>query len=440
MEKDPFASPASYDIAILGGGILGASIAYWLGELYPRLNVVCIEQASGIARHTSLRNTGVLHRPFYLHPEQKKVFARAAQISYGFWKDYAAEKQLSWNPVGTIEVSTRPEHDDAIDKYAAWSKANGMDDSEWAVMSGAEVARIEPHVRCRRAFFAKTDTAVDFGELARALADDAEDRGVSFRFKTKVRRLEPHDSFIDLIPDRGEPVRTRYLVNVAGGGALRIAHALGVATAYADLNFRGDYWVVDPAVASFATHNIYTVPAHREFPFLDPHWIVRADGRREIGPSAVPVFGPYAYRGFFENPLAGARKLFERPFINKLRILTNPDFFDLALTEWKSSLSKRAMAKRASEFIPDLRPEHLTKPGFAGVRSNLIDANGKFVKEALELFGERSFHILNFNSPGATGAPAYAVRIIQKLVVNGTLSQPTLESTEFSRIAHALAA
>src|SRR3989441_13048052 len=57
-----------------------------------------------------------------------------------------------------------------------------------------------------------------------------------------------------------------------------------------------------PGLALPVRRNIYTVPRHPELPFLDPHWIVRADGRREIGPHAGPVPGPYTYPGLFLAP------------------------------------------------------------------------------------------------------------------------------------------
>jgi L-2-hydroxyglutarate oxidase len=50
----------------------------------------------------------------------------------------------------------------------------------------------------------------------------------------------------------------------------------------------------------------------------------------------------------------------------------------------------------------------------------LIDRNG-FVPEAVHLKGPNSSHILNFNSPGATGAPAYSATVIAELLREGRL-------------------
>ena len=48
-----------YDIAIIGGGILGTTISYWLSVLYD-LKICIIEKESDVALHSSTRNSGVI--------------------------------------------------------------------------------------------------------------------------------------------------------------------------------------------------------------------------------------------------------------------------------------------------------------------------------------------------------------------------------------------
>ena len=212
---------------------------------------------------------------------------------------------------------------------------------------------------------------------------------------------------------------------------MRIAHMLGVGREYTDLNFRGEYWEVGQQWAYLATRNIYTVAQHPELPFLDPHWICRADGRREIGPNAVPVAGPYTYKGFVGNPIEALEKLLEPPMLNKVALLFNKDFLTLAGEEWKSSIFKSEMARRAQAFIPEFKLDYLVRPGIAGVRAQVIDRNGDFIKEAIEIKGPLSYHITNYNSPGATGSPAYAAWLVQKLGSLGYLDLTRRTSASF---------
>ena len=430
-----------WDVTIVGGGILGTSIAYWLANRYEG-RIAVLEKEVDVAAHTSRRNTGVVHRPFYLDPVARKVFARSSQVAYGMWKEYAGTRRLPWLPVSTFEVATRPEGVSRLEKYMKWGLANGMGEDELELLTESDVRRYEPNIRCRGAIWSKTDTAVDYEAFTKSVREDAEAAGARFLLGTEVASIMIAGGLLEVRAADGggervfvdprqrirvrvgrgrEPHRTRFLINCAGGNSIDIAHHLGVGLEYTDLFFRGEYWEIDPAYHYLAKRNIYTVPRHPELPFLDPHWIVRADGRREIGPNAVPVAGPYTYRGFFGDPAELPQKIFESPFRNKLRLLVNPDFVTLAAEEWASSVSKGVMAKRAQEFLPALRESYLTRPGTAGVRASVIDRHGAFVKEAIELPGPHSYHITNYNSPGATGAPAYAAWTVHRLARAGHL-------------------
>jgi len=425
------ASLEPWDVTIIGGGILGTSVSYWLANQYEG-RIAVIEKEQQVAVHTSKRNTGVVHRPFYLDPVKRRIFARSSQAAYGMWKSYAKERGLPWSPVTTLEAATRDEDVKRVEKYYHWGLENGMREDELAVLTAEEVRKLEPHVKSHGAIWSKTDTSVDYPSFTRSLRGDAERESVRFILGFEVKSINVTRDFLEIRPTSGrEPIRTRFLLNCAGGNSMRIAHMLGVGREYTDLNFRGEYWEVGQQWAYLATRNIYTVAQHPELPFLDPHWICRADGRREIGPNAVPVAGPYTYKGFVGNPIEALEKLLEPPMLNKVALLFNKDFLTLAGEEWKSSIFKSEMARRAQAFIPEFKLDYLVRPGIAGVRAQVIDRNGDFIKEAIEIKGPLSYHITNYNSPGATGSPAYAAWLVQKLGSLGYLDLTRRTSASF---------
>jgi beta-lactamase superfamily II metal-dependent hydrolase len=93
-----------FDVVIIGGGILGTSISYWISSLTNH-TVCVIEKEDHIAAHASSRNTGVVHSPFYLDPQKKKKIAKASLLSHDLWKDYAKKHHISWKDTGTIEIA-----------------------------------------------------------------------------------------------------------------------------------------------------------------------------------------------------------------------------------------------------------------------------------------------------------------------------------------------
>jgi len=392
-------------------------MAFWLSSLY-ECSVCLIEMEERVGIHCTTRNTGVIHRPFYLDPDRKRVFARSAQKSYFLWRRLASRFSSPWDPVGTLEVATTEEDVKVLGRYLKWALANGVADEEVELLDGAGVKNLEPDVACPGAIHSKTDTGVFFGELTAHLFSLAEKNGVRLLSGSRVTAVEEDadGTSIQLVDAGGSrsKVMANLAVNAAGGASLDIAHMLSLAEGYADLHFRGEYWQVQLPFSRKIRRNVYSIPRVKEFPFLDPHFIVRADGRREIGPNAVLVAGPYAYRGFATSVGEIASKVAERPMSPMIRLFANPKFLSLVASEWRSSISKRAMCARVARFIPSMDPSLLEARGVAGVRSSLLDAEG-FVPEAVEVRGVHSLHILNYNSPGATGAPAFSAREVARL-------------------------
>jgi L-2-hydroxyglutarate oxidase len=81
------------------------------------------------------------------------------------------------------------------------------------------------------------------------------------------------------------------------------------------------------------------------------------------------------------------------------------------------------MIARAREFLPSIRASKFTKRGTAGIRSSVIDRMGKFVPDTLVMWEENDAHVLNYNSPGATGALPMAAKIASRILELGQIRE-----------------
>lgn len=398
---------------------MGVTTAYWLSSLYD-CKILLVDRETRVAAHASSRNTGVIHRPFYLNPETKKTFALSAELSYPLWRALAAEYGLPWKQVGTLELATGEGDVPLLEKYMRWGRDNGIEDAELELLDSQSVKAVEPEVECGAALHSKTDTSVDFGKFTECVHRLALSEGLSFQGGLQAGEVRARDQSLEVsLSGHGQflSVSCKLLINAAGGGSLDIAHKMGLAEEYSTLNFRGEYWAVDEPFASKVGRHVYTLPRHPKFPFLDPHFVVRSDGLRQIGPNAVMVTGPYVYSGLGLRSLS---KLLDRPILPKFGLLNEAEFLPMIAGEWRSSLSKRAMCERVRRFIPRLDHRFLSSRGVSGVRSSLV-GNGGFIPEAILVQDERSVHILNYNSPGATGAPSYSAMLVALLHEAGKL-------------------
>jgi L-2-hydroxyglutarate oxidase len=422
-----------YDVAIIGGGILGASVAYFLSSI-SKSRTVLVEQEKSAGFHTSSRNSGKVHAPFLYDPSKKRFFAKAAFLGFKMWKEYCEQKSLPFVQDGVIEVATSDCGIDRLNNYLAWGVANGLEvKKDFWLLDRNQMKKIEPNVSCESAILCVKDASVNYGLNTQSLIQDSQLLGCRILLSSKVTRISTHkirEQGIRLLVKSGNSdytITTQYLINTAGGNAVDIAHSVGIARMYTDFHFRGEYWQAPAEYFHLTKMSIYSIPKFPEYPFLDPHWVVRIDGRREVGPNAVPAFGPYAY-GWIEN----TKKMFPK-FIESIKargtykILLDQKFLSLVGHEARSSLSKTVMINRVKKFLPQLKSSKFIQRGTAGIRSSVVGPEGRFVPDTMVIKADHSMHILNYNSPGATGALPMGAAVASDLLQNGIIRDDSVE-------------
>jgi L-2-hydroxyglutarate oxidase len=421
----------SYDITIVGGGILGCSIAYFL-SITTDSTIILMEQEKKVAMHTSSRNTGKVHAPFYYNPEKKSSTAAYALKGFDMLKRYCTFHNLPFKEDGVIEIATNEGEIDTLSKHVQWAHKNGLRDEDIKFFSKSEMLEIEPNVKCDAGLVCVRDASTNYGLVNQKLVEDATKLGCKTSFENKFRSLQ-HNTNTNAnrkmtIKGTVKDLTTDYVINAAGGNSLDIAHNLDLAKEYTDLHFRGEYWIAPQKYNSLTKRSIYSVPRNTEYPFLDPHWIIRSDGRCEVGPNAVPVFGPYAYTSY-DNLKNVLPKIFDSCRVGVLKLVLNKKFIQLVSNEFSSSLSKKNMVKRVKKFLPSLNPSDFKQRGMAGIRTILIDKTGEFASESMVVEDDSSLHILNYNSPGATGALPVAANIARTLIQKNIANRTSKEIT-----------
>ena len=415
-----------YDIIIIGGGILGTSISYFLSFLNKSKKIAVVEQAHSVAFHTSGRNTGKVHAPYLYNPEKKKLFAKAAFQGYGMWEKYAKLKDLSFKKDGVIEVALDQKGIKVLEKYLKWGKQNGLNDNDIKLMNSEELEKIEPEIKCQAALYVYRDASTDYSTLTDSIMKDSKENGTNFLLDTKVTKIKKENDKWKITLNDEHEIYTKYLINAAGGESIDIAHSIGIAKNFTDVHFRGEYWKVPKEYNNLTKTSVYSVPEFPDYPFLDPHWIIRVNGSCEIGPNAVPVFSPYGYNKS-ENIKEFIPKMLEMLNSGARKAIFDKQFQELAINEIQSSMSKSAMVDRVKRFLPKIDANKITEKGTAGIRSSIIDKNGKFVPDVILKSDEMSFHILNYNSPGATGALPFSAHIVNLLNKTGLLNDEDLD-------------
>ena len=211
-----------------------------------------------------------------------------------------------------------------------------------------------------------------------------------------MTRLQHTRGAFDLVAGEAD-FRSRFLINCAGLYSDKVALLAGIQPAVRIVPFRGEYFTLAGADAIKAL--IYPVPDPR-FPFLGVHFTRRIDDSVEVGPNALLALGREQYRGVSPNwsevietlRYRGFRRLAGRHLVPGIRELVQ-------------STSKHLYARLARRLVPEVRPEQLL-PGGVGVRAQAVDREGHLVDDFVIETTDRSIHVLNAPSPGATASLA----------------------------------
>ena len=404
----------NFDIVIIGGGILGTSLSFFLSCLNTSKRIVVVEQSRNVALHTSGRNTGKVHAPYLYNPQKKKISAKTALHGFSMWEEFAKMNNIPFNKDGVIEVALEKNETRTLEKYLKWGKQNGLKEEDLEIQDKNEIKKIEPEINCEAALIVHRDGSTDYAKLTKKLMEYSKNEGTKLLLNKKVTNIKKEKDVWKITLNNNEEIVGKFIINAAGGNAVDIAHMTETSEKLTDIHFRGEYWIAPKEYNQLTKKSVYSVPNFPEYPFLDPHWIIRVGGNCEIGPNAVPVFSPYGYSNT-ENIKEFIPKMLEMLGTGARKIIFNKQFQELAMNEFHSSISKTAMIDRVKRFLPKIDPTKITKKGTAGIRSSVINEKGEFVSDMVLVNNDMSFHILNYNSPGATGALPFATYIVNKL-------------------------
>jgi len=178
-----------FDVAIIGGGILGTTISYWISSLYD-LKICVIEKEPDVSMHASGRNTNVVHSPFYLDPETKKVLAKSALTSYAMWERLAKERNVPWLKTGVFEIGFNEKQHASLEEFMKWGIINGIPEGDLELLDGNEISKKEPNVKCHSGIFCKREVSSDFGAFTREIKKYSKRNGTQFLFNKNVKSIE----------------------------------------------------------------------------------------------------------------------------------------------------------------------------------------------------------------------------------------------------------
>jgi L-2-hydroxyglutarate oxidase LhgO len=384
----------TYDIAVVGGGIVGLATTRELLLRHPNLKVANVEKEDGYNRHQTGRNSGVIHSGIYYKPgsHKAKLCVEGRKLAW----EYCDQKNIPYKNVGKLILATDASELPRLMDLWERGRQNGIEGLE--LLDAAQIKEREPHARGVKAIFSPVTGIVDWGRVSESYGEDAKAMGAEMFLGWEVQDIQRRGDTSVLRSPKGE-IEAKFVITCAGLYSDKIAQMTGGTVDPKIVPFRGDYMILKPEKNYLVKGNIYPVP-DPNFPFLGVHFTPRMDGSIWLGPNAVLAFAREGYDFSTIN------------FAELMDALTYPGFWKLSLKylkmgaeEMYRDVVRSAYVKALQRYIPELTPDDCL-PGPSGVRAQAMAADGSLVDDFVFEGDDRVVHVRNAPSPAATSSLA----------------------------------
>lgn len=385
-----------FDVAVIGGGIVGLASAYKIQKNHPHLKILVLEKELRVAAHQTGHNSGVIHSGIYYTPGSYKakncVDGRKQLVAF------AKEHQVAHDVCGKIIVATEKSELPFMNKIFEHGQQNGVEDIR--KINADEIREIEPNCFGIEGLWVGAAGIIDFVGICEKLAEIIPQINSESEIRLGYEAIDfsKTNQINEIHTNKGE-FQVKKMIFCGGLQSDLLAKKQGVTMKEKIVGFRGDYYELTDEAKHKVRNLIYPVP-NPAMPFLGVHFTRMTNGEIECGPNAVFTFKREGYKKTdfdLKDTLdalgySGTWKLFR-------------EHWQFGLNEYRRAFSKARFLKTLQRLIPSLTMEDL-KPGRSGVRAMLLNLKGDTKDDFRIEYGEDSIHVLNAPSPAATAALA----------------------------------
>ena len=398
----------AFDIAIIGGGIVGLATALALSR-NRRLRLAIIEAEDALANHQTRNNSGVIHSGLYYKPGSLKA-KNCVEGREALYK-FCQENGIAFEQCGKIVVAV---HENELPGMAELKK-RGIENGLKGIrdLSRDELKEYEPHVQGLAGLLVPETGIVDYKQVSEKFGELIRQGGAEIFLNTRFNSMTTSEDTL-VLETNDNAIHTKHLINCAGLQSDRVARICDVDPGLRIVPFRGEYYKIHPDKKHLVNNLIYPVPDPK-FPFLGVHFTRMIDGAREAGPNAVLAFKREGY----QKTSFSFKDTFDTfSYPGFLRLGTK--YMKMGLGEFYRSYNKSAFVRALQKLIPEISAKDLV-PGGAGVRAQALEKSGVLVDDFRIVQTEKMIHVLNAPSPAATASISIGEKIAEMASQNFNL-------------------
>ncbi len=267
-----------YDVAIIGGGVIGCCIARELSKY--QVKVILLEQKAEVGFGTSKSNSGIIHPGHHSSPATLK--GQLVVKGNSMFDRLAAELKFGFRRIGEIVVAIKEEDLKTLEELKEQGEQKGV--KGLTIWSQSELRKAEPNLsrKLLGALYAPSAGVINPYEFAFSLIENAKANGVELKVNSPVKNIVPEKEGFSI--DNGQTkIKTRFILNAAGVFADQVAALLSLSD-FSIHPRKGEEYMLDKRLMGLVQRLVFPVPQKTTKGTLI---IPTFDGTIMVGPTAV---------------------------------------------------------------------------------------------------------------------------------------------------------
>lgn len=375
------------DVIIIGGGVVGCSVARELSRF--DADILLLERGNDVSVGTSKANSGIVHGGYDAKPGTLKAKFNVA--GNAMFDALAHELDFPFKRNGSMVLCFDKADICKLLELKEQGVKNGV--QGLYVLEGYEAVKaMEPYVseNVVAALVVPNGGIVSPYEMTIAYAENAATNGVEFRFGSEVTAIDKIDRGLQVTCADGFTAQAKYVVNAAGVYADVINNMISPDKMHITAR-KGDYELLDKTCGYMASHTLFQMPTKMGKGVLVTP---TCHGNILVGPTATDV-------------------------TDKDDVATTPE-------ELASAFD------RALLTMPSLNRRNIITQ-FSGLRAHL-DTDDFVIGESAAVKG--LYNVAGIESPGLSSAPAIAVHVAEEIAKKLSLGKKANFVAERKGIPH----
>ena len=355
-----------YDVIIIGGGIVGCSVAYYLGQY--DLKAALLEAENDVSVGTTKANSAIVHAGY--DPEEGTLMAKHNIKGAELIKELCQKLDVPYKQCGAMVVGFNDEDRQHLEKLYNRGVNNGVE--QLRILDQEETLELEPNLskKVTCSLLVPTSAIVSPWELALAMAETAKLNGVDILLNNRVEAISKDEVF-KVKTNQGE-YEAKYVINAAGVMADKIHELIGEKE-FSIFPAKGEYYLLDKSECQRVSRTIFMCPT-------------------KLG------------KGVLVSPTVHGN------------LIVGPDAVDTESEDTSTSYEGLAFVRKmATLSVPSVNFRENIR-NFAGIRAK--NDSGDFIVEESKSVPD-FFNIAGIMSPGLSSAPSLALAAVDWLQEKG---------------------